>query len=128
MESKRVKELSRLTKEEWREYTKTVWRIANTSHREHPAVFPPEIPTSARQNCFSFWGETVLDPFAGTGTTARVALELGRKAICIEQNSRYVELIYQTCHSIPQPAASRVHLRLFTVTVGVCSLPRIALI
>ena len=42
--SQTAKEKSKLTKEEWREYTKTVWHIANTSHKEHPAVFPIEIP------------------------------------------------------------------------------------
>lgn len=40
---------------------------------------------------------TVLDPFAGSGTTGAVALELGRKAILIELNPRYVELIEQRC-------------------------------
>ena len=68
--SKSVKEKSRLTKEEWREYTKTVWAIANTSREDHPAVFPEEIPYRLAR-MFSFVWETVLDPFAGTGTTAR---------------------------------------------------------
>jgi hypothetical protein len=40
---------------------------------------------------------TVLDPFAGSGTTGAVALELGRKAILIELNPKYVELIEQRC-------------------------------
>ena len=35
-----TKELSRLSKEEWREYTLTVWQIPNVVHPEHPAVFP----------------------------------------------------------------------------------------
>jgi len=39
-----IKAKSILTKEEWREYTKTVWQIANTSHSKHPSVFPEEIP------------------------------------------------------------------------------------
>ena len=34
-----VRKKSRLTKEEWREYTKTVWHVANVSHDEHPAVY-----------------------------------------------------------------------------------------
>ena len=38
------RDASAITKEEWREYTKTVWSIANTSDPEHPAVFPPELP------------------------------------------------------------------------------------
>lgn len=86
------KELSKLTKEEWREYTKTVWHIANVSHTAHPAVFPEEIPKRLIK-MFSFHGETVLDPFAGTGTTGYVAVQHGRKAICVEQNEAYTQLI-----------------------------------
>lgn len=86
------KEKSKVTKEEWREFTKTVWHIANTTHPVHPAVFPKEIPHRLIK-LFSFWGETVLDPFAGVGTTAVASLELGRNAICVEQNAAYVEEI-----------------------------------
>lgn len=93
------KEKSKLTKEEWREYTKTVWHIANTSHREHPAVFPVEIPRRLTK-LFTFYGETVLDPFAGTGTTAAAAIALGRKAICVEQNQGYVKIIERECGSL----------------------------
>lgn len=87
-----VKEKSKLTKEEWREYTKTVWTIANTSHPDHPAVFPVEIPHRLIK-LFSFWGETILDPFAGVGTTAEAALSLGRRVICVDQNKGYVKEI-----------------------------------
>jgi site-specific DNA-methyltransferase (adenine-specific) len=87
-----IKEKSKLTVDEWREYTKTVWQIANESHDEHPAVFPVEIPHRLIK-LFTFWGDTVLDPFGGVGTTARAALPLGRKAVCVDQNARYVELI-----------------------------------
>ncbi|MSR55908.1 MAG: site-specific DNA-methyltransferase [Gemmataceae bacterium] len=87
-----VKEKSKLTKEEWREYTKTVWQIANTAHPNHPAVFPEEIPKRLIK-LFSFWGETALDPFAGVGTTGHVAVSLGRKAICVDQNPEYVALM-----------------------------------
>lgn len=88
--SARVKELSQLTKEEWREYTKTVWSIANVSHEKHPATFPLEIPKRLTK-LFSFWGETVLDPFGGVGSTAVAALREGRRAICIDQNPNFVE-------------------------------------
>ena len=57
-----VRELSRLTKEEWREYTKTVWQIANVTHTSHPAPFPVEIPRRLVK-LFSLYGETVLDPY-----------------------------------------------------------------
>jgi DNA modification methylase len=93
------KELSRLTKEEWREYTKTVWHIANVSDGEHPAVFPREIPRRLIK-LFSLHGEQVLDPFAGVGTTACVALELGRSAISVDQNPAYAERIIRACEAV----------------------------
>jgi DNA modification methylase len=84
------REASAVTKEEWREYTKTVWSIANTSDPEHPAVFPPEIPRRLIK-MFSFVEEVVLDPFGGTGTTGRVAAELKRCGTCVEQSDVYVD-------------------------------------
>lgn len=94
-----IKERSRLTKEEWREYTKTVWVIANTRRDDHPAVFPEEIPHRLIK-LFSFLEDVVLDPFAGTGTTARVALGLGRRATCVDQNGNYVRTIRRECREL----------------------------
>ena len=94
--SEAVKQKSKLTKEEWREYTKTVWHIANTTHDEHPAVFPVEIPHRLVK-LFSWHGETVLDPFAGTGTTAAAAVPLGRKALCVDQSKKYINIIQRDC-------------------------------
>ena len=88
--SKRTKERSRLSKDEWKEYTKTVWHIANVSNSDHPAVFPEEIPVRLIK-LFTFVDEVVLDPFAGIGTTAVAALLLGRNYICIEDSEIYVE-------------------------------------
>lgn len=96
------KELSRLSKEEWREYTKTVWHIANVVDREHPAVFPDEIPHRLIK-LFSLHRELVLDPFAGVGTTARVALDLGRSAVAVEQNPTYAERIIRACEAVEAP-------------------------
>jgi DNA modification methylase len=93
------KELSKVTKEEWREYTKTVWQIANTSHEQHPAVFPVEIPTRLTK-LFSFYGETVLDPFAGSGTTAKAGIPLGRRVICVDQNPLYLDIIRKDCGAL----------------------------
>jgi DNA modification methylase len=91
-----AKERSKLTKEEWREYTKTVWHIANTTHEEHPAVFPVEIPNRLVK-LFSLYGEAVLDPFAGAGNTAKAAIPLGRKVICVDENRNYTEIIRRDC-------------------------------
>ena len=97
--TKAQKEKSKLTKEEWREYTKTVWQIANTSDPNHPAVFPAEIPKRLIK-LFSFHGEMVLDPFGGTGATAVAALDLGRRVVCIEQNPDYARMIQERCHDL----------------------------
>lgn len=93
------REKSKLTKDEWREYTKTVWQIANTSHPEHPAVFPVEIPKRLIK-LFSWHGETVLDPFAGTGTTAQAAIPLGRRIVCVEQNATFAGVIRRQCRGL----------------------------
>jgi DNA modification methylase len=86
--SHEIREQSRVSKEEWREYTRTVWQIANVTDVVHPAVFPIEIPTRLIK-LFSFCHDIVLDPFAGVGTTAKAALALKRNAVCVEQNPRY---------------------------------------
>jgi site-specific DNA-methyltransferase (adenine-specific) len=95
---KTIKEKSKLSKEEWKEYTKTVWSIANVSHPNHPAVFPEEIPLRLIK-MFSFVDEIVLDPFGGTGTTASVALSLKRNAISIDQNPEYVAIAKNLCET-----------------------------
>ena len=58
----------------------------------HPAPFPKELPMRLIK-LYSFWGDTVLDPFAGTGTTLLAAHELGRKSIGFELNPEYIKLI-----------------------------------
>jgi DNA modification methylase len=73
----------------WRD----VWRIAGEGFTDaHFAVMPSEIVTKCIiAGCPA--GGTVLDPFAGSGTTLKVAIEMGRKAIGIELNPQYVEMI-----------------------------------
>jgi site-specific DNA-methyltransferase (adenine-specific) len=77
----------------WPALCRNVWRIAPgaTVGGEHPAVMPVEL--AARAIRLSTWpGETVLDPFAGTGTTLVAARLLGRRAIGVEISERYCEL------------------------------------
>jgi DNA modification methylase len=72
---------------------RSVWEITTKPYKEaHFATFPPEIP----RICIlagSKPGDTILDPFGGSGTTGEVAQELGRHAILIELNPAYCELI-----------------------------------
>ena len=86
-----IKEKSKITNEEWREWTKTVWSIANVSDKEHPAAFPVEIPHRLIK-LFSFWGDTILDPFSGTGTTGVAALNNGRNYIGYDTNKTYCDI------------------------------------
>lgn len=79
-----------ITADEWPILTNNVWTFpADGASRWHPAPFPAEIPR--RAILLSTWpGDLVLDPFAGAGTTLRVAHELGRDAIGIELSESYV--------------------------------------
>jgi hypothetical protein len=75
----------------WPELCSTVWTIQPEHRNGHPAPFPVEL--AARCIRLSTWpGETVLDPFAGTGSTLVAARQLGRRAIGIDQSERYCEL------------------------------------
>ena len=71
---------------------RSVWRIATQPFKEgHFATFPPELPKRCiLAGCPE--GGTVLDPFAGSGTTLMVAKQLGRKWIGIELNPEYAQM------------------------------------
>ena len=91
---KEIKEASRLTKEEWKQYFSGHWYFGGAKQIEHQAMFPEELPRRIIK-MFSFVGETVLDPFLGSGTTAKVALELNRNAVGYEINPKFLDIIKQ---------------------------------
>jgi DNA modification methylase len=108
-----AKEESKLTKDEWKEFTKSVWQIANVSHEDHPAVFPQEIPHRLIK-LFSIVGETILDPFCGTGTTGVAALNLKRHFIGADSSAAYVKIANRGLSSIlseTQFSVSRIDAR-----------------
>jgi len=75
------------------ELYRSIWDdIRGASLRQHPAPYPLEI-ASRLIRMFSFAGDTVLDPFAGTGTTALAAMQAGRFSISYEIEPKYIELI-----------------------------------
>jgi len=99
--SKEVKEKSKLTTEEWQKWAiNSIWEMqpAKAKAEGHPAPFPKELPLRLIK-LYSFWGDTVLDPFAGTGTTLLAAQELGRKSIGFELNPEYIKLINKKLNS-----------------------------
>jgi DNA modification methylase len=90
--SKEIKESSKLTKEEWKDYFSGHWKFAGEKQLGHEAMFPEELPKRLMK-MFSFVNDTILDPFVGSGTTLKVALELQRNAIGYEINENFVEII-----------------------------------
>jgi DNA modification methylase len=77
------------------EYDKTnAWDITPSNHKAHPAVFPDEL-VSRIIRYYSFEGDNVLDPFAGTGTVGRVAAAMGRRYLCIEKRADYYDTMRQ---------------------------------
>ena len=87
-----VKAESALSKSEWKQFFAGHWNFGGARQLGHEATFPEELPRRLIK-MFSFVGETVFDPFLGSGTTAKVALELGRNAVGFELNPDYLKLI-----------------------------------
>lgn len=85
-----------IPRESWSEYTRNVWKINPSQSNGHPATFPPELPR--RCILLSTWpGDVVLDPFCGSGTTLKVAKDLGRNAIGFDLSEKYVEMSRARC-------------------------------
>jgi site-specific DNA-methyltransferase (adenine-specific) len=90
--SKEIKELSKLTDEEWKQYFTGHWNFPGEKQDKHLAMFPEELPRRLIK-MFSFVGETVLDPFLGSGTTSLAAKNLHRNSIGYEINENFVPII-----------------------------------
>ncbi len=85
-----------ISKEEFLEFTKSVWTFPTVSARKvgHPAPFPVELPYRLIQ-LYTFAGEVVLDPFMGSGQTAIAALRAGRHFVGYEIDEGYARLARQ---------------------------------
>lgn len=90
--TKEQKENSSMTKEEWSEYFSSHWHFNGVKQYEHIAMFPEELPKRLIK-MFSFVGETVFDPFVGSGTTSLAAKHLGRNSIGYEINKSFAPII-----------------------------------
>lgn len=92
--NKKIKELSKLTTKEWQDWAvNSIWEMqpAKAKSVGHPAPFPEELPKRIIK-LYSFFGDTVLDPFVGSGTTLKVAEDLGRNSIGYDLNPEYIKL------------------------------------
>jgi modification methylase len=90
--TKEQKELSKMTAEEWNTFFAGHWNFTGARQNGHIAMFPEELPRRLIK-MFSFVGETVFDPFAGSGTTSLAAKNLERNSIGYEINSEFIPFI-----------------------------------
>lgn len=89
---KEQKELSKMTAEEWNSFFAGHWNFAGARQTGHIAMFPEELPRRLIK-MFSFVGETILDPFAGSGTTALAAKNTDRNSVGYEINPEFIPFI-----------------------------------
>lgn len=82
------RELSMINKEDFNEWFQQFWNISGASTREHPAPYPLEL-ANRLVRMFSFVGDTVIDPFCGTGTTMVAAMKADRNSIGVEIDEQY---------------------------------------
>lgn len=99
-----IKERSTLTQEEWVTFTKQIWDIPIPNKNDigfgkHSAIMPEEIPYRCIK-LFSCVDDIVLDPFAGSGTTLRVAKQLGRNYIGYELYENYKPVIEEKLNTV----------------------------
>jgi site-specific DNA-methyltransferase (adenine-specific) len=95
------KRKSTISRDEFLEYTKSVWRFPaeRATQVGHPAPFPVELPYRLIQ-LYTFENEVVLDPFAGSGSTCLAALKSGRKYIGYEIDREYCKLARRRVESV----------------------------
>ena len=115
------KALSILSKEEMQRWWRSVWTdVRGASTRDgHPAPYPP-ILAERLIRMFSFAGDTVLDPFNGTGSTMVAAVASGRNSIGVEIEPDYIRLAEANVEmAIKQPRqVGAVHARLISTRLG----------
>jgi DNA modification methylase len=96
-----IREKSRLTKEERLKWFRGVWEdVTPDRQRGHVAMFPVELPRRLIK-MYSFFGETVLDPFLGSGTTCLAAAREGRNSVGYEINPEFEEVIRRKLANVP---------------------------
>jgi site-specific DNA-methyltransferase (adenine-specific) len=90
--SREIKKKSKIPKEKWKEYFSGHWYFNGARQNGHIAMFPVELPKRAIE-MFTFVGETVLDPFLGSGTTSLAAIKSNRNSIGYEINKEFLPAI-----------------------------------
>ncbi len=90
---------STLSREEWLTLSDQIWPIVSLHDRNHPATWPEEIP-SRLIRMYTTRGETVLDPFAGVGTSIVAAAKLGRRGLGVDCSAAYAAEMARRCSQL----------------------------
>ncbi len=101
--------LSMINKDDFAGWFRQFWNITGASTRHHPAPFPYELAYRLVR-MFSFWGDTVLDPFCGTGTTMLAAMKCGRNSIGIEIDKEYCQMALNRLKAEEQNLSGEVRI------------------
>jgi len=87
----RQRSLSMISRDDFEVWFRQIWTLGGASTKEHPAPYPVDM-AHRLVSMFSFVGDTVLDPFAGTGTTLLAASRIGRNSIGVEIDPEYARM------------------------------------
>ncbi|RME61476.1 site-specific DNA-methyltransferase [Candidatus Parcubacteria bacterium] len=108
--TERQRRLSAINKKDFNNWFQQIWNITGASTRNHPAPFPLELAMRIVR-MFSFVGDTVLDPFSGTGTTMIASIRSGRNSIGVEIEPEYCQLAARLLKAEANALFNKVDLR-----------------
>ncbi len=111
--------LSFISTDDYARWFTGVWTdVTGQLRKEHPAPYPVEVPRRLIR-MFSFVGDTVVDPFAGTGTTTVAAMECGRSSVSVELEAKYIRLISKRLEQAPLTATIDYHTQVASKGVAI---------
>jgi DNA modification methylase len=104
------RQLSMIDKKEYDSWFQQIWNVPGASTKNHPAPFPLELAYRLVR-MFSFSGDTVIDPFCGTGTTMLAAMKTNRNSIGIEIDPAYCQMAMKRIQQEGQTLFNRIELK-----------------
>jgi modification methylase len=111
------RKLSMINKDDYNKWFRQIWNLGGASTKKHPAPFPLEL-ANRLVRMFSFWGDTVLDPFCGTATTMLAAINTGRSSVGIEIDPEYYEMSLKRLSHENSNIFSTAKLELYSAVNG----------
>jgi site-specific DNA-methyltransferase (adenine-specific) len=100
---------SKINKSDYKKWFQQFWNLSGVPHGKYPAPFPTEI-ASRLTRMFSYWGDTVLDPFCGVGTTLVAAMKCNRNSIGLEIDEKYCRIALNRLEEENEPLFTNTRL------------------